>query len=366
MKILQDLEVRGNISTIAGTDGSHVINKQQFETVINDLRNRNDSKPSVRATLGTIDLMTATVPSGPLTTDTGVSVVEGDRVLLVFPGVEASNGPFVVETETWSRADDGDISNQTNWRVEQGSDAGVAYVVTTAGTIIPGTTPFTIVPIASSILIDTESSPMQLGFGGSGLYINEISVEAAINASTNFASYRMATVVAPGNIDLESVPTTIDDVAIQFFPISSETGYRPDPRSSVVILANQSDPNENCIAAAIDDNGDRRLIRYFQGIWYVKYGTSTGETWVSNEEYNSLRRLTAKPHKETLLGGSVGTVTITHNLKTTRPFVRLFDLDTNSQIAGALPSNITLNSYDLVLGSLANDTEVVTMITPDN
>lgn len=389
--IAQDLLVNGtgtftgNVSVPAGTTDSHVINKLQFDTAINDIRNRDDSKPSVKATVTSGELNETL----PYVTARGVTVDVGDRVLYVAPvfaGAVVANGPYVVQTGTWVRADDGAITNQSNWRVEEGSDAGIAYVVTTPGTIILGTTPFTIVPIAaaasliadslgSTEIVDDEirvkispgtnvggESGIRIEKGSTGIYIN---VDDARDLVNQYSSYFNSCVaVAKTNVDILTTPSSIDGVTLTYAPISDAGNMSFS--TSKVLLANQTNPLENGLYACYNDGVDDILgtIGGTFGSYYIKHGSSLGEIWHIDEARTFCKRLSSPSYFQTLSAGVAATHTITHNKLTTRPQVRLFDTVTNEELF-AQPSNISSNSFDLVLSALANDVQVVVNITPD-
>jgi hypothetical protein len=379
-KIAQPLEVTGagsftgNVSVPAGTTNLHAVNKLQLDTAINDLRNKDDSKPSVRAT---VELHDGEASAGTYTTYTGVALVVGDRVLAKFS--PTFNGPYIVSVGAWVRADDGAITNQTNWRVEEGSDAGRSYVVTTAGTIIPGTTPFTIVQIAAAaslvgdslgsteivsnqirVKLDTgnanlpDNAIIRLTSIGTGLYVNHDDVAAYATSFTNYL-----TAVATTNITVATPPSTIDGVTLVDTAADPNTGSIPVHAQKFLLVGQLSNPGLYVLV-----NGVLQQI-FTQGVYMVQDGTDNkGETWLVYRTNIRPKRLLALTYTQTILAGAAATHSITHNKRTTRPQVKLFDVVTNSELF-AQPSNITLNSFDLVLSALANDVQVVVNITPD-
>lgn len=383
-KIKQDLEVSGtgtftgNVSVPAGTTDSHVINKLQFDTAINDIRNRDDSKPSVKATVSSGEINETL----PYVTVTGVTVDVGDRVLCVAPvfaGAVVANGPYIVQTGTWVRADDGTISSQSNWRVEQGTDAGYAYVVTTVGAIIPGTTPFTIVQIAAaaSLVADSLGSTeivsdeirvkINTGSGDavrilsspSGLYVSD----SDISRVADYQAFNHLSTISKVNVNLASLPISVGGVTLT---LQTFVNDRPPFQCPKVLLTNQSTSSENGMYYWGDSTGTGiSKASYSLGALPVSNESNfSGEVWYFNNGYNLVKRLSSPTYFQTLPAGAPATHTIPHNKRTTRPQVKLFDTVTNEELF-AQPSNISLNSFDLVLSALTNDVQVVVNITPD-
>ena len=382
-RIKQDLDVAGtgtfsgNVSVPDGTTSGHAINKGQFDAVINDIRNKDDSKPSVRATITGIEVLT-----GTYTTASGVVLIADDRVLRYgASGIE--NGTYIVAAGAWARADDGTISNQSNWRVEEGSDAGIAYVVTTSGAIILGTTPFIIVPIAAaaSLVADSNGSTEivsdeirvrlaqpggvsaieMLVDPGEGVYVDQTSVENYL--FSYFNQNRTVTVVADSNVSKTTAPSTIDGITLSY-PLLLDSGSY-SALSSLVLLNGQTDPINNGLHVCYSDGVNNRLQQFHYGICYINFGTYANEVWfATGTASNRCKRIYSPTYFQTLVAGVAATHTITHNKRTTRPQVKLFDTVTNEEIY-AQPSNISLNSFDLVLSVLANAVQVVVNITPD-
>jgi hypothetical protein len=99
-------------------------------------------KAPVRAATITVNLTL----SGEQTVDT-VALIDGDRVLAGGQTVAADRGIYIVSTGAWSRAPDcdgaRDLMQGTCVIASGGSTAGLAYQLTTTGTIIVGTTSLT-------------------------------------------------------------------------------------------------------------------------------------------------------------------------------------------------------------------------------
>ena len=383
-RIKQDLDVAGtgtfsgNVSVPDGTTSGHAINKGQFDTAINDIRNKDDSKPSVRARITSGELHSAL----PYTTNSGVDLELGDRVLFASGSSTTNSGPYIVGTGTWVRADDGSITNQSNWRVEEGSDAGIAYVVTTSGDVVLGTTPFTIVPIAAAaslvadsngsteivsdeirvkIAPDGTQSTVRLAVDASGVYIVDVDVAATSNFYNDDSVVTLSTVnvdISPGN-----VPGIIGGLSVAL--VSFINGI-PQYGTPKVFLAGQTDPLENGVYYWANASGDAPTFSSKTGARSVIQGTYVGEVWFWDgfSSSSSIKRISSPIYFQTISAGIAATHTITHNKRTTRPQVKLFDTVTNEEIY-AQPSNISLNAFDLVLSALANNVQVVVNITPD-
>lgn len=116
---------------------SHLTTKEYVDSVATGL----DVKVSVRA-VSTSDITL----SGAQTVD-GVSLVAGDRVLVMGQTDSTLNGIYVVSAGAWSRADDadnsptGEVTSGMFTFVEEGTTyAGAGFVLTTANPIVLGTT----------------------------------------------------------------------------------------------------------------------------------------------------------------------------------------------------------------------------------
>jgi hypothetical protein len=121
-----------------GTSASDAVNKGQLDAAQNGL----DVKASVRAaTTGNITISTALNNGDTLD---GVTLANGDRILVKDQSDKSENGIWVVAASP-ARADDanaaGELSGGTFVFVEEGTaNADVGYVITTNGSITPGTT----------------------------------------------------------------------------------------------------------------------------------------------------------------------------------------------------------------------------------
>jgi len=121
-----------------GTSAGDAVNKGQLDAAQNGL----DVKASVRAaTTGNITIATA-LNSGD--TLDGVTLANGDRVLVKDQTTKSENGIWVVAATPARSADAssaGQLSGGTFVFVEEGTvNADVGYVITTNGSITPGTT----------------------------------------------------------------------------------------------------------------------------------------------------------------------------------------------------------------------------------
>ena len=121
----------------APATGSSAVNKNYVDGVAQGL----DVKESVRAGV------TVNVPSmsGPLTVG-GVSVIAGDRVLLMGQTVGSENGIYVVNAGAWVRSEDADgspaneVTSGMFTFVEEGDYADAGFVLSTDDPITVGTT----------------------------------------------------------------------------------------------------------------------------------------------------------------------------------------------------------------------------------
>lgn len=116
---------------------SHLTTKEYVDSVATGL----DVKVSVRA-VSTSDI----ILSGAQTVD-GVSLVAGDRVLVMGQTDSTLNGIYVVSAGAWARSDDadnspaGEVTSGMFTFVEEGTTyAGAGFILTTANPIVLGTT----------------------------------------------------------------------------------------------------------------------------------------------------------------------------------------------------------------------------------
>lgn len=91
--------------------------------------------------------------SGPQTID-GVSLIAGDRVLLKDQSSASANGIYVVAAGAWSRSTDADANTEIESgmvvSVSEGTaNADKAFILTTNGAIVVGTTPLAFAQISS-------------------------------------------------------------------------------------------------------------------------------------------------------------------------------------------------------------------------
>ena len=128
--------------------------------------------------------------SGEQTID-GVSVVDGDRVLVKDQTTASANGVYTCDTSTWERAPDfdgnRDIAQGTRVYVNQGNtNASTEFVLTTANPITIGTTSLSFSRVATTYTtkssrtasaaqtIFTTDVAYQAGGGGMAVYVNGI------------------------------------------------------------------------------------------------------------------------------------------------------------------------------------------------
>lgn len=118
-----------------GTAATDAVTRQQLDSVSAGL----DPKGSVRAAT------TANIALTGTQTIDGVAVIAGDRVLAKNQTNKAENGIWIVAAGAWARPTDadagGELSGGAHVFVEEGTtQADTGWVVTTNGSITPGTT----------------------------------------------------------------------------------------------------------------------------------------------------------------------------------------------------------------------------------
>lgn len=159
-----------------------------------------DWKDSVRAaTQSNIDLTSATDPN-PID---GVTLSDGDRVLLKAQSTASENGVYVANTatdpSTWTRASDADEDSEVNaglttWIEEGTNDGDVAYVLTTDDPITVGTDALSFTAFSTSALAAgdglTKSGNTINAVGGDGITANanDLAVAVADFAGTGLES----------------------------------------------------------------------------------------------------------------------------------------------------------------------------------
>jgi hypothetical protein len=124
------------VDVAAGTSSTDAVNKGQLDAAQAGL----DVRPSVRAAT-TADVTVATALATGQVLD-GVTLSDGDRVLVKNQSTASENGIYVAGTSP-ARAGDG-LSGGTFVFVEEGTtQADTGWVITTNGSITPGTTSHT-------------------------------------------------------------------------------------------------------------------------------------------------------------------------------------------------------------------------------
>ena len=89
---------------------------------------------------------TANVTLSGIQTIDGISVAAGERVLAKNQTAAAGNGLWVCASGAWTRATDADTNDELHGMavfVEEGTQAGTCWTLTTSGTIVVGTTALT-------------------------------------------------------------------------------------------------------------------------------------------------------------------------------------------------------------------------------
>lgn len=156
-----------------------------------------DWKQSVRAA-STGDL----VLNGTQTVDT-VALVAGDRILVKDQTLGEQNGIYQVQAAAWNRAADANVSNEvTNdltVEVEEGSQAGTAWRLSTPDPILLGTTVLTFVPFGAGVgLGDNNVWTGSNEFQGAVLVTSGsfVAGDAALGTATLFAVRETADVAS--------------------------------------------------------------------------------------------------------------------------------------------------------------------------
>lgn len=174
-----------------------------------------DSKPSVRA-VATANIATL---SGATTID-GVSLVAGDRVLLVGQSAAAQNGPYVVAAGAWARAAE-TITPQAFWFVEEGATYGASqWKTATTGVITLGSTALSIVQFGASVSYTAGNGLSLSGNQFSVLTASTARITvtgAGVDLATTGVSpgtYRSVTVDSYGRVTGGSNPTTLSGYGI--------------------------------------------------------------------------------------------------------------------------------------------------------
>ena len=169
-----------------------------------------DVKESVRvATTSDITL------SGTQTID-GVSVVEGDRVLVKNQTTASENGIYVCSSGTWSRSTDADTDDEVTAGmftfVEEGTEnADKGFVLTTDNPITVGTTNLTFSQFSSAgsgattfvELTDTPSS-----YTSMGLYITRVNSGETALEFVDFASTYLDDTAGGTSAETSKAPTS--------------------------------------------------------------------------------------------------------------------------------------------------------------
>ena len=285
-----------------------------------------DIKNSVRAaTTGNITL------SGEQEID-GVSLVDGDRVLVKNQSTAAQNGIYVVvDEDAWTRADDaenGELSPGSFTFVEEGTaNADSGWVISTDGEITVGTTAITWTQfsgtgqiVAGDGLTKTGST---LAVGGTE---DRIAVTSdAVDISANYVGQSSITTV--GTISSGTWEGSTIDVAYGGTGATSlSSGEYLVGNGTGAVTTTATIPGSDVSG---DISGNAANVT---GTVAINHG-GTGATTASAARAN-LGATAKYSGNNTLLNPSSGVViwTVTHNLGTLDVLVQMRDLDTDALV----------------------------------
>jgi hypothetical protein len=285
-----------------------------------------DIKNSVRAaTTGNITL------SGEQEID-GVSLVDGDRVLVKNQSTAAQNGIYVVvDEDAWTRADDaenGELSPGSFTFVEEGTaNADSGWVISTDGEITVGTTAITWTQfsgtgqiVAGDGLTKTGST---LAVGGTEDRIDVTS--DAVDISANYVGQSSITTV--GTISSGAWEGSTIDVAYGGTGATSlSSGEYLVGNGTGAVTTTATIPGSDVSG---DISGNAANVT---GTVAINHG-GTGATTASAARAN-LGATAKYSGNNTLLNPSSGVViwTVTHNLGTLDVLVQMRDLDTDALV----------------------------------
>lgn len=184
-----------------------------------------DSKPSV------VVLAAANIASisGLLIID-GVTLVAGDRVLLIGQTNAAENGPYIAAAGVWSRATD-NITPQSFWFVEDGTfNKGSQWKVSTTGVITTGVTNLTIGQFGAANVYNAGNGLQLIGNTFSALLATNSGLQASgsgLSVLTPASSGILVTaagVTVDSSIVAKKLGVTIGDGVTSVFTVTHNLG----------------------------------------------------------------------------------------------------------------------------------------------
>jgi len=285
-----------------GTSAGDAVNKGQLDAAQNGL----DVKASVRAaTTGNITIATA-LNSGDVLD--GVNLANGDRVLVKDQTTKSENGIWVVAA-TPARAADadgaGELSGGTFVFVEEGTvNADVGYVITTNGSITPGTT-------AHDWAVFSRAGELLAGDGlsKSGATVSVDSTVARRNADNTIT----------GNV-IASKATTTTSPVVSGTTSSSGVGVKGESSSGSGVEATSSSgpafkvSTGHGTGAAFDANSEGKIINLVD---------PTSAQDGATKAYVDAQ-VGASSYKANIGDGSATSITVTHSLGTRDVAVEVF------------------------------------------
>ena len=162
--------------------------------------------------------------SGEQTID-GISLLDGDRVLVKDQTDATQNGIYIVSATAWSRSSDADsaetITPALFTFVESGTNyANSGWVLTTDGAITVGTTPLNFTKFSGAGMIDAGAGLTKTGdrlnvetASTDRIVISEDAIDLA-TTGISAGNYQLVTVDAYGRVTTGSNPTTLSGYGI--------------------------------------------------------------------------------------------------------------------------------------------------------
>jgi hypothetical protein len=178
-----------------------------------------DSKPSCRA------IATSNITLSGTQTIDGISVIAGNRVLVVGQSTATQNGSYIVAAGAWSRTTD-DITPQAFWFIEEGTTyGGSQWKTSTTGTITLGSTALSIVQFGGGSSY-TNGNGLNLTGNtfsvkqSTGIVVdtNGVSVDATVvckKFSQNVGDGSATSIVITHNLNTQDITVAVREVSTQ-------------------------------------------------------------------------------------------------------------------------------------------------------